>query len=427
VAGGADIERLGLGPIVEAYEQLHPNVNIEYVVQPINDDTRRWIVTQQTAGAAPDIMWYQPDWAAEDYRRNWLIPIDDYLEQPNPYIAEGQPGSERWHDLFLPAIDVWRAADNKLYTFIGDQVQVGIYYNKDIFGQLGLSVPTTWEELMNTAQAIQDAGIVPFAEQGNDLDQLTWVSGWLTNFFYYPEIATYDTDGDGVLTKVEMAQAVVDGAYSFDQERNRARLEQLRRFAGYWQPGALGASEDQAVRLFTTGRAAMLVIGTWMYSVINEDPARTFDFDVFYFPVVDSTTSDLVPDGVPPTNKAAGYGTFQYVVTTAAEQRGVADEAFDFLMFATAPENLGPAITETGIALPAIRGAEPNPALASFYESVGYPAAPFQEDDSMFDFEFAQAFLAITSPYLMGDQSLDDTVSRLDAEMQAAAERVLGG
>ncbi len=417
----------GLDPIIEAYQALHPNVTIELIVQPNNsDDTRRWIITQLSGGTAPDIMWYQPDWAAEDYRRNWLLPLDPYLNQPNPYVADGERGSERWGDVFMPAQEVWRAADDELYVIIGDQVQVGIYYNMDIFAQAGVTeVPTTWEALMDAAQRIQEAGFFPFAQSANNLDQLTWVSGWLTNFYYAPEIPTYDADGNGVLSKVEMAQAVQAGTFAFDQPRNRARLEEMLRFSRYWQPGALGADMNTATRLFVTGRAGMLITGSWMYQTILQDEQRGFDFGVFYFPVLDSTTSSLIPDGVPPTNKAAGYGSFQFAVPRLAESRGTTEAAFDFLRFATAPQNISGMIVEAGFALPAVFGAEASPDLEPFAESISYPDAPFQEDDSMFDFEFAQKFLAITTPYFAGTQTLDETVQQLDVELRAAAGRVL--
>src|SRR3712207_5635756 len=71
----------GIGPIVAAYEELHPNVDIQLVVHPFDDEVRRWMITQLTGGTAPDIMWTQPDWAAEDYRKDWWVPLDDYLQQ----------------------------------------------------------------------------------------------------------------------------------------------------------------------------------------------------------------------------------------------------------------------------------------------------------------------------------------------------------
>jgi len=418
----------GIQPVVDAYQKLHPNVTIKLVVHPADDEVRRWMITQLTGGTAPDIMWTQPDWAAEDYRKGWWVPLDKYLQQPNPYVAEGQPGSERWSELFQPQINVWKAANNSLYVALADQVQVGIYYNQDVFQKAGLSgPPSTWEELMQAAEKIKAAGMNPFAVSAKDLDMLTWVSGWLTNHFYYSQLGEMDTDGDKLLSKTEMAKAVKSGKYSFTDDRNKARLEQLKRFASYWQRGAAGIDTDQATRLFVSGRAGMMFSGSWFYKTLQEDPQRKFDFGVFYYPSVDSSTSPLVADGVPPTNKAAGYGSFQYGVTNSAVKKGNADVAMDFLKFATAPKNLSPMIAEGGFSLPAVKGADPVKGLEPFEESVAYPQGPYQEDDSMFDFEFAEKFLAITSPFLTDGQSVDDTAQKLQAEMEKAADRILAG
>ena len=106
-------------------------------------------------------------------------------------------------------------------------------------------------------------------------------------------------------------------------------------------------------------------------------------------------------------------------------ERGTVDVSIDFLMFATQPKQINQMILEGGIALPGIYGAPHNPKLESFKESVSYAPAPYQEDDSMFDSVFSEKFLAITSPYLVGKQNLDETVRRLDAEALKAAKRIL--
>ena len=412
----------GIDPVVTAYEKLHPNVKINLIYQP-TDNARTWMITQLTGGTAPDIMWDQPDWAASDYRKHWLVPIDSYLAQPNPYV----PGNKHWGDTFLPAIQVWRAPDNHLYVVLADQVQVGIYYNKTIFQKAGItSNPRDWADIEADAVKIRQAGFYPFAESGNNLDQLTWVSGWFTNFYWYPEIKKFDLNHDGVLDATEMAKAVLNGGYSFLDPRNEARLELLKRFSTYWQPGAIGVDANAANSLFLSGRAGMDITGSWNYETFKQDAQRTFPFGVFYFPVLDSKTAPMIPNGIPPTNKAAGYGSFQFVVTNTAVKRHTVDTAFDFLKFATAPKNLGPMITEAGSALPAVKGTEANPDLKAFQQSVAYPAAPYQEDDSMFDYQFAQQFLAVTSNYFTGGATLDATAKALQKDMVAAAHRVLG-
>lgn len=412
----------GIDPVVAAYERLHPNVKINLIYQP-TDNARTWMITQLSGGTAPDVMWDQPDWAASDYRKHWLVPIDSYLQQPNPYIR----GNKHWGDTFLPAIRVWRAPDNHLYVVLADQVQVGIYYNKDIFRKAGIArLPRDWSELEADAQKIQKAGFYPFAESGNNLDQLTWVSGWFTNFYYWPEVKKFDLNHDGVLDATEMAKAVLNGGYSFLDQRNKQRLALLKRFSTYWQPGAVAADHNAADRLFLSGRAGFDITGSWNYETFKQDKQRSFPFGVFYFPVLDRHTSSLIPNGIPPTNKAAGYGSFQFVVTNSAVRRHTVDVAFDFLKFATAPKNLGPMITEAGSALPAVKGTEANPDLKAFQQSIAYPAAPYQEDDSMFDYQFAQQFLAVTSGYFTGSQSLDATAQKLEQDARDAAHRVLG-
>jgi ABC-type glycerol-3-phosphate transport system substrate-binding protein len=416
----------GVDPIVEAYEAQHPDVDIQLITQPINADTRRWLVTQLTGEVAPDIIWTQPDWAVSDYRKNWLVPLNSYLDKPNPYIAAGEPGSEKWHDQFLPGLDFWRAPDDNLYVVLADQLQTGFYYNKELFAQAGIEgVPQDWEQLMDAAEKLKAIGVFPFAQSGNNLDQLTWLSGWLTQFFYYSEIPTYDTNSDQIVTPVEMSQAVKDGTYSFDQPQNRARLEQLKRYADYWQPGAMGADINAAMRLFLTGRAGMFLNSTTNYQTIKQDPLRKFEFGTFYYPVLKSSTSELLADDIPLTNKSTGYGSLQFAVTQSAVKNGNEETAFDFLMFLTKPENLSPMVVEAGFGLPGIKNTEANPDLAEFGPSIAAPTSPYQSDDSMFDFEFAQKFLAITTPYLAGTQSLDETVKRLDVEVRAAADRVL--
>ena len=53
--------------------------------------------------------------------------------------------------------------------------------------------------MMLAADKIQKSGSFGFAATGNNLHQLTWVSGWLTNFYHHSVIRRYDKNGDGIL------------------------------------------------------------------------------------------------------------------------------------------------------------------------------------------------------------------------------------
>ena len=49
-------------------------------------------------------------------------------------------------------------------------------YNKEIFDQQGLEVPTTWDELIAVCEALEGAGITPF--YGTFADSWTIGQGW---------------------------------------------------------------------------------------------------------------------------------------------------------------------------------------------------------------------------------------------------------
>ncbi len=422
---GATVETKGFDPVVEAYQKIQPDVKITFVIGPAYSALREWQVAQLTAGTAPDIIWTQPDWANEDFKRGWLVAFDPYLEKPNPYV----PGNKKWIDIFYPAINVWRAADKKLYMLLGDQVQVGVYYNKDILRKTGIGPeampPRNWKQLVDFAKKIRGGGVVPFATAGNNLDQMTWISGWLTNFYYYPLLKDYDSNGDGWISKIEIAEATKKGTFSFLQERNKERLKTLREYFELSQRGAEGVDWDVVNSFWVKGQAAFLITGTWMMQTFKKDPARTFDFGTFYFPVLDSQTSPLIPDGVPPTNKAAGYGSFQYSVTSSAVKAGKVDLAIDFLMFASAPQNISPMVAEAGFALAGVKGSRHHPDLEPLAESVSYTDAPFQEDDSLYDYQFGQEFLAVMTLYLPGRINLEEAAKRLQYHALEASDRVL--
>src|SRR5690606_1986354 len=57
----------------------------------------------------------------------------------------------------------WTSTDGKAFAMPFLAVSHDIYYNQDIFADLGIAVPQTWAELMAAAQTIKDAGLIPFA------------------------------------------------------------------------------------------------------------------------------------------------------------------------------------------------------------------------------------------------------------------------
>ena len=66
--------------------------------------------------------------------------------------------------------------DGKVYGTPLASYTVGIAYQKPIFAEHGLEPPTTWQELKDVAQALQDAGVTPIVLGAKD---------WVHPYFMY--------------------------------------------------------------------------------------------------------------------------------------------------------------------------------------------------------------------------------------------------
>jgi ABC-type glycerol-3-phosphate transport system substrate-binding protein len=197
--------------------------------------------------------------------------------------------------------------------------------------------------------------------------------------------------------------------------------------AAYWQEGALGVDWEAVHRLFLTGGAGMEITGVWMLGNFLKDPNRKFDLGWFYFPTLNKKTSSLIPDNVPLTNLACGYGSFQFALTATSLKKGTNNTCADFLMFATTPENAGKIVNEVPSTIPNVKGATLHPLTVEmgFAESITYPPSAFQEDDSLLDFEYGMNFASVVCPYCVGQLDEEQMLDQLQGYMNAAADRVL--
>jgi ABC-type glycerol-3-phosphate transport system substrate-binding protein len=432
---GRDLEegepaRVAFDDVANAYMELHPDVKITFMPIPMGN-RREVMITQLTGGTAPDLLWTQPDWVNEDLGKGWWMNLDPYLDMPSPYSPADNPGAKKWHDSFYPSVDFWRAPDGHLYMLLGDQTQVGFYYNKDIFSKAGITAePMTWVDMIAAAEKVKAAGFPGFAWCGGGagvLDQLTWTTGWLAKYFFWKYMSTYDTNKNGWADKWEMGDAIKAGTYSANMEEQVARLRTLKDMAVYWQDGALGMDWEAVHRLFLTGGAGMEITGVWMLANFLKDPERKFELGWFYFPEVTKVTSSLIPDGVPMTNLACGYGSFQFALTNTALAKNSADACADFLMFSTTPENIGKIVNEVPSTIPNVVGSTLNPLTVQmgFADSIKYPPSVFQEDDSLLDYEYGMNFSSVVGPYCVGQLDEAAMLEQLQGYMNAAADRVL--
>ena len=407
--------------VADRWQKLRPNGKIEFVVQPwtSEQEQRTWHLTQLAAGTAPDAMQTQPNWIREDLGKGWWIGTDQFLDKPNPYNKQ-QP---TWRQNFYPNLDVWRLADGKLYTVQFTQIQVVYFYNKDMFAKFGITTPQSWTEHMSNSKKIQAGGITPFAWNLSDLNQLTWTSGWFSNFILHDRIKDLDQTGDGLVNDWELAKAILDGKFKATDPGYKECLRVMKEMSPYWSKGSIGATRATSFREWVSGQAAMWPdTSTRLYSVMG-DQLRKFDFGVAYYPPLLTDSSPFIKtNNVPPHNKAAGYGMV-IGLTQLAEKRGTLDLVVDWLMYASTPENIS-AVSKELFLLPNIKGTEGPDVLKAIAPTLGYPVYPIQEEDVWLTIEYGTKYLQQWQNIYLGKTSLDDAAAAMQTNLMDSAKVV---
>lgn len=143
VAKGGTYQRV-LDRIMPRFEEENPGIRVE--VEPSTGGLDGLIV-QIAAGTAPDIVALQSYLAGMFYDKDLVVPLD--LEVF---------GAKSYGDLLsrlFPGIENVLMYKGKVYFMPVELNTFGLYYNKDLFHNAGLSKPpATWQELYDMARKV---------------------------------------------------------------------------------------------------------------------------------------------------------------------------------------------------------------------------------------------------------------------------------
>ena len=141
----------GMKALIEAFEAEHPNIKIERDIQDI-DTMRPIIQTSLASGTGPDVFYFDtgPGFAGVLADADFLLPLDEAYE------------TQDWDHIY-PWTKERTTFGGQVYG-IGNEIEfLGVYYNRDLFAELGLEVPTTYEEFLEVSAALAEAGKIPVA------------------------------------------------------------------------------------------------------------------------------------------------------------------------------------------------------------------------------------------------------------------------
>ena len=151
--------------------------------------------------------------------------------------------------------------DGKIYAMPCETVQpIILFYNKKVFDKVGVKPPQTWSELLALVPKFNSAGVAPISLGG----QSRWTNMmWLE--FLFDRIG-----GPGVF------QAVFDGqknAWSNPAAlKALTEVQKLVRMNGFIKGfSSITADSNADQALLYTGKAAMMLHGSWTYGSMKAD------------------------------------------------------------------------------------------------------------------------------------------------------------
>jgi len=392
--------------IAEKYMEQHPGVEIELIRKPAGVADHEWIVTQQSGGTIPHVVWSHSFWIQDELGKGWWVALDPYFEEPNPYVPEGQPGSDRWLDLFyeIPT-EAKRCPDGKLYVLPMDLVTTFFYYNADAFKEKGVEAPSTWSEWIEVQEAFMDGDMYPNA-------RVNWYESQIGAMLYAKKDPIINPEG-GVVSLEMICCAIKKGLYLGSNPEYQEWLKFVKKLVGYCVPDWAAEGVDFNNK-WLNKECAVFEDGSWRFGLTRANPLVDFEWGSFYAPtIMESDSPYATGKSAPPIGGATAA---QWAVTTRAEKEGVLDATIDVLKFYSAPEQSGPMIDELAQFLPNIKGVDVNPDLKEPLRAIteGLGEAGMVTYPDKIGTEYRENLTYIWSDWKLGTTSLEETTQKID-------------
>ncbi|MGB8455666.1 MAG: extracellular solute-binding protein [Anaerocolumna sp.] len=250
------------------------NPNFEYEFELVSaDNLKQKIATLVASDDLPDVFVYESgkpivelieaDKLLDVGKALEDLGVADMLDEGAVSLLKTLSGTEQLYDLPL-----------------GMNVE-GFWYNKALFDQAGVEVPTTWDDFEAVCAKLQTAGIQPLTAGGAD----KWPVTRLINAYVMRSMG------------VDAMQQAADGTAKYTDPGYVAAAQKIQELAnkGYFGEGVTTVDQNTAGNMLLSGKAAMFYNGSWFTEALTADtnPAGDDGIGFFNIPVVDETKGTI--------------------------------------------------------------------------------------------------------------------------------------
>ncbi|MFC7376767.1 MULTISPECIES: ABC transporter substrate-binding protein [unclassified Brachybacterium] len=285
----------------EIFEEKHPEVTVTVEKQTFEQLQKNAKIVL-TGNDVPDLMEYNKgnSTAGQLASQGLLEPLTEVADENGwgDKLSESLQATSRYDESGLMGSGDWFGLPN-----YGEYVYV--FYNKRMFDEAGVSVPTTLEEFEEVLQTFVDQGTVPLAEAGAE-----YPAGQL----WYQLVLAH---GD---------RSFVDAYQLFDGEVDFAGdpiMAGAQRFAdwvekGYISADSAGLTAEDMGTAFISGTYPIMFSGSWWFGRLVAEMSD--DWGQFLFPGTDLTIGSSGNLWVVPTNAANKDLAYEFMEITMTQE-----------------------------------------------------------------------------------------------------------
>jgi raffinose/stachyose/melibiose transport system substrate-binding protein len=254
--------------LIAAFEAENPDITVTREFGPDSAQADNYVKTQLSTGVTADLFTYNSG---------------ALLQALNPDSTLVDLSQEPWMDTVSDRYKAVVSGENGIYGAPNGTVQAGgIVYNKKVYADLGLSVPTSWAELVENSRKIQSAGITPILQSYGD--------AYTAQFLVLADFANVETASPG---------------WAEEYTHNQAKFADEPALAGFQHlasPHAEGLLNEDFPTMTQTQAVAALLAGTAAHyphysgllpSLMQSDPEKVDDIGIFPEPADDPEDTAL--------------------------------------------------------------------------------------------------------------------------------------
>ncbi|WP_325483104.1 ABC transporter substrate-binding protein [Microbacterium sp.] len=247
-----------LDKVVDIWNEANPDIQVTVAKQDGGDPAITKLLTAIQAGSGA------PDLIQAEYQKIPTLVASDALAD----IA-GAVGGDLAGEFPDAVWDSVTLGGDAVYAIPQDTGPMMFYYREDIFNELGLTVPTTWDEYADTARALREADPTKYLGTFSATD-----AGWFAGLSQQAQAEWWSIDGEAWAVGIDqeptqavaeywgglVAEGAIDNKPMYTPEWNAGLNDgtQVGWLGAVWGPGVLQGNAADTAGLW---KAALLP--TW--------------------------------------------------------------------------------------------------------------------------------------------------------------------